>query len=400
MAKLLTVRSDGRYRCKYKDKYFYGRTQTEALRARDNYRDMLKAGLNPETSGTTVREYSASWLPTHKAGIKKQTYNTYASYIDRINDLIGDKPVSQVVPSDIKSVYNDFLGMSDSTVKKVKMLIVSMFRSAVEDGYIRKNPCTNVTPHQGKSGSHRAITDEERQLIINTPAKFRLAVLVMLYAGLRRGEVLALDMSSVDFKEKVIRVTEAVSFDGNARVVGDPKTQSGIREVPLFSRLEAELKGHTGLVAGKEFTQTGFERAWEGYVNTIERSVNGCQKRWYGRRKEDKQRDPVKYAKVVKLEKEAEKLRRFGKKAEAKQKQSEADALRLAGWKSFTVRPHDLRHSFVQMLCDANVEIDLAMKWCGHGDERMIRHIYDHVSEYRSEKAITDVETVITERKM
>lgn len=398
MAKVLTERKDGRYRCRYKGKEFYGRSQTEALKARENYIDLLKAGLKAESEGLTVRKYSGTWLPVHKAGVKRNTYNAYASYIDRMNDVIGEKAIMHIVPTDIKAVYNQFIGKSDSTIHKVKFLITSLFDSAVGDGYIRTNPCAEVTPHKGTSGTHRAITDEERQIILDTKAKFRLPVMVMLYAGLRRGEVLALTDKDIDFKNHIIHVTEAISFEHNQRVEGAPKTKAGIREVPLFSRLEAELKGHKGYIAGRELTETGFVRAWEGYINTIERSLNGCQKRWYGRRAEDKAQNPERYARITALERESEKLIAFGKVEEGKKKKAEAESLRLEGWQSFTVRPHDLRHSFVTMLCDAKVEIDLAMKWVGHSDERMIRQIYDHITDYRTERAKQDVEMVIAEQ--
>ena len=395
----LVPRKDGRYRCRYKGKEFYGSTPTEAQKKREHYIDLLKQGLRAETEGITVREYSGKWLPIHKSGVKKQTYNAYANYLDKMNAVIGDTPIMHVVPSDIASVYATLVGQSASTTLKMKMTVSALFRSAVADGYIRSNPCDSVSPPKAESGSHRAITDEELQLILDTPHRLRLAVLVMRYAGLRRGEVLALDIDKdVDFKKDIIHVRNAVSFDGNARVVGLPKTESGIRDVPLFGRLKAELKGHHGLVVGKEMSQSAFTRAWESYVNAIEFKLNGCQKRWYGRRKEDAVADPERVAQIANLGKKADFFQAMGEKEKYLEKSQEICKLRLKGWQSFTVRPHDLRHSFVQMLCDANVEIDLAMKWVGHSDERMIRRVYDHVSEYRKKKATQDVEAMLAEK--
>ena len=395
----LVPRKDGRYKCKYKGKQFYGNTPSEALAKREHYTDLIKQGLKAEKEGLTVREYSAKWLPTHKTGIKRQTYNAYAGYLDRMNSVIGDEPIMHITPTDIKAVYNTTIGMSYSTVHKLKTTVTSMFESAQRDGLIRVNPCHDVKPHDAEAGTHRAITDEELNLILTVEHPFRLAVLTMRYAGLRRGEVLALNIDTdIDFKKDEITISEAVVFDGNKRVLDTPKTEAGIRKIPLFSRLKAELKGHHGLVAGKEFTQSGFERAWESYVNTVERHINGCQKRWYGRRKEDIATNPERAQKIADLLFEAKKYRAFHKDELAVKKEQEAEALRLTGWQSFTVRPHDLRHSFAQMLCDANVEIDLAIQWMGHTDERMIRQIYDHVSQYRREKATADVEAMLADK--
>ena len=392
----LVARADGRFRCKYKGKCFYGKTQAEAYANREHYIDLLKQGLKAEAEGITVREYSGKWLPTHKAGVARRTYNAYANHLDAMNSVIGDKAIITVVPSDIMQVYGLYLSKSESSVHKLKNTMTAMFESAYRDGYIRVNPCTEVEPFKAESGSHRAITDEENELILDTPHPFRLAVLTMRYAGLRRGEVLALQMSDIDFTEKIIHVTKAFRYDGNQPMEVLPKTEAGYRDVPLFSRLEAELKGHKGYIAGKKMSMSAFDSAWNSYVTAIETTMNGCHKRWYGRRKSDKEKDPAKYALVESLIAEAEKARAFGKMDKAKAKMAEAEAVRLEGWKSFTVRPHDLRHSFVTMLCDANVEIDLAMKWVGHSDERMIRRIYDHVSEYRKQKATTDVEALLS----
>ena len=74
----LSKRTDGRFRCRYKGKEFYGATQSEAFAKRDAYIDLLKQGLRDEAEGITVKEYSAKWLPTHRSDVSKNTYNTYA----------------------------------------------------------------------------------------------------------------------------------------------------------------------------------------------------------------------------------------------------------------------------------------------------------------------------------
>ena len=274
----------------------------------------------------------------------------------------------------------------------------SMFDSAFHDGYIRCNPCDDAEKPNGTSGSHRALTKEEDELIMKVNHPLRCAVLFMRYAGLRRGEVLALTMDDVELKENIIHITKAISFDGNRPVEGLPKTECGIRDVPLFDRLKNEIKGISGHVVGKEMSETSFVRAWESYINAVEKYLNGCQKRWYGRRKEDKIANPEKYNRIVSLERKAKIIKANGKTKKYLAMQSEIDKLRLEGWKSFSIRPHDLRHSFVTMLCDANVEKDLAMEWVGHSDEKMISQIYDHVSEYRKNKAKKDIEALLSEK--
>lgn len=394
----LAERKDGRYRCRYKNKEFYGSSQTEAFAKREAYIDMLKQGLRSNAGEMTVKEYSAKWLPTHRSDVKKRTYNTYAHYLDVANEIIGDIPMMNVTPSDIRNVYNIYNGKSQSSIHKIAILVKSMFETALHDGYIRSNPCDDTEEPIGTCGTHRALTKEEDKLILEVEHPLRLAVLFMRYAGLRRGEVLALDMDDVDLEKNIIHITKAISFDGNKPIKGLPKTEAGLRDVPLFTCLKTQINGFNGRIVGKEMSETSFTCAWNSYINAVEKHINGCQKRWYGRRKEDKLANPKKYERIMALEKKAKTYDKIGKHEKSKQYAQEADKIRLEGWKEFTVRTHDLRHSYVTMLCDANVEKDLAMKWVGHSDEKMINKIYDHVSEYRKNKATKDVEALLKKR--
>ena len=118
------------------------------------------------------------------------------------------------------------------------MLFVDLFDAALENDLVKKNPFRSkkAQPDKAEEGTHREITAEERQLILETEHSFRPAVMVMLYAGLRRGEALALNLDEdVDFDKNLIFVRNAVRFDSNQPILADPKTEAGEREVGLFS---------------------------------------------------------------------------------------------------------------------------------------------------------------------
>lgn len=121
----------------------------------------------------------------------------------------------------------------------------------------------------------------------NSAHHFHLAVMVMLYAGLRRGEALAIDLDrDVDYINHCIYVREAVRFDSNQAIISDPKTAAGVRTVPMVKLLEDLLKGHHGMLApsqktGKTMSEAAFKSAWNSYILTMECRLNGVkQKRW------------------------------------------------------------------------------------------------------------------------
>lgn len=375
----LTERADGRYQAKYHGKYFYGSTPAEARRKRDEYKAKDMMGIR-EPSAVTVRAYAGKWLPAAKASVAPKVYNDYANLLDRIVTAMGDLPMASVTPTDIKSVYNTLIGRSDSTVRKLRMLTVAMFDAAVEDGLIHSNPARSrsAKPHKGTVGTHRILTPEELSLVLAVPHRCRPFALAMFYAGLRRGEALALNVSrDVDFKAKIIHVREAIRFDSNQPILADPKTEAGSRDIPLLPPLAAALKPIKGLLlpmpGGAHCTEQAFSRAWESYNNALSRAANGgIQRRWWGRTKEHK----------AQLARRAE-LLAAGRKAEA-------DALALPPYKEISLRCHDFRHSYCTNLCDAGVDLHVAIQWLGHADEKMILQVYDHVTPARIRAAIAN----------
>lgn len=383
----LKTRKDGRVPIHREGKYFYGKTEKEAIQKYEQWKKDRDAGLLAEGQGITIRTYAAKWLPLHKSGVIDKTYNDYANQINALIEAIGDIPLRSVTVDDAKSVYTShYSGYSQSTIKRARMLFIDMFDTAIENGLCLKNPFKSkkAQPDRGEDGTHRAITDEERELILETNHPFRKAVMVMLYAGLRRGEALAIDLDrDVDLKESSLTVNYAVRYDSNQPILSDPKTEAGKRTIVLFSILQKELKGCHGLLApsaaGKLMSESAFESAWNSFINTIECRINGVkQKRWYGHTREHKKRIA-----------EAASLRKQGKEKEA----AEID---LPPWKTFDIRPHDLRHTYCTMLRDAGVDMKQAMVWMGHADEKMILKIYDHISPERTKKSADQVEKMIS----
>ena len=359
----LKQRADGRYRVKYQGKYFYGSTQREAYAARDAYIRALESGLKDEALGATVSAYASKWVVTYKSHLSAASYNTHVRILNRFceHNNIGSKRISAVDTSDVQSFFNTLQNKSYSSICDARDTIRGLFRSALADRLIIFDPTMSATLPKGQKGTHRAITQHERDLISETEHRLRPAVMTMLYAGLRRGEVLALDVDrDVDFEAMTITVREAVRFvNQNQPEIVDPKTEAGIRTIPLLDILANELLGLHGLVcpstSGAHMSEIAWKRAWDSYVTALETHANGCHKRWYGKTKQHK----------AILDANAQ----------------------LPPWESISIRSHDLRHSFCTMLYDAGVDLKSAMRWMGHADQKMTMQIYTHLSDQKLKAA-------------
>ncbi len=363
-----TKRADGRYRIKYKGQYFYGSTISEAQAKKKEYEKLLDQGVKEQELGISVSAYSIRWVTIHKSHVGQRTYDTHVRILNRFNDLFGDCRMRDITPSDIQLFFNQIPGKSKSSVNDTRDTIKGMFKSALADRVIMYDPCLGTTLPKRKNGTHRIITEQERKLIHETPHdRMRAGVMAMLYAGLRRGEAMALLIErDVDFDAKTISVREAIRFDEKGLpVIGAPKTEAGVRVIPLPDILACELKGKTGRLIqsakGDIMSESSFDRAWQSYIAALETQLNGCHKRWYGRTKEHK----------ALLEKDK-------------------DALKP--WQSVTIRPHDLRHSYRTMLYDMGVDTESAMKWLGHADVDVSVNIYTHLTPEREKSSILALE--------
>ncbi len=153
-------------------------------------------------------------------------------------------------------------GYSISTIKSIKQLIGQFFEFAIDQGWASKNPIERIKVTTRKQSDYaskfKALNFENRKKLLEAlDNDFEYSFIkplcyMMMFAGLRAGEALALKWGDVDFDDKSIRVMSAVSqiptFDrqGNIidrkNVISDTKTICSRRLIPLSEILYAELK--------------------------------------------------------------------------------------------------------------------------------------------------------------
>jgi hypothetical protein len=88
-----------------------------------------------------------------------------AIHLQHLIDIIGNKRIAEVIPSDIKQVYADqYAGLSNSYIRSGKQLFCLLFDSAVADGLIRFNPARDKSakPHRGNKPKERILSKQER----------------------------------------------------------------------------------------------------------------------------------------------------------------------------------------------------------------------------------------------
>lgn len=168
---------------------------------------------------------------------KEAVYN-----IIRKSDL-GTAPIQKISESAIISFLSEQSGKySDSTINKIYSLLNRCFKEAVRKGVIVNNPMEQVRKPKSKkqNAKVRALTVNEQKTLIsvlskNNKAKYKEQMLLMLYTGMRMGEINALDVKDVNLTFKTITIRRSVTRDDKEHtIIGKTtKTYAGMRTLPL-----------------------------------------------------------------------------------------------------------------------------------------------------------------------
>ena len=365
----LKRRKDGRFRCVYHGLQFYGSTPEEAFAARDEYKQSSQKGFSGRS---TVSEYALPWLKRSFPSVADSTYTGLAIHLQHLIDCIGDKQLSEVLPSDLKQVYADqYRGLSNSYIRSAKQLFCALFDSAQADRLIQSNPARDKTarPAKGTTPKERILTAKQREYIetLCTDHRAYPAVMAMLYAGLRPQECKALNIDrDIDFEKEIIIVQETAHINGTKyEITSEMKTGWSKRAIPLFQPLKSALEGRHGLLVqsatGTQVTQSAWRTLWASYLFSMETAINGIEKRWYGKTREQR---------------------------------TKKEAGTLPAWIDFDIVPYTLRHAFCAFCRDNNVDINTCRRWMGHADAKMILKVYDTVSQDREKNEREKVEKI------
>lgn len=140
------------------------------------------------------------------------------------------------------------------------------------------NPCALLKLPQGLPQSkRRAPTDAEIADVKAHPEGFGLCPAIMMYAGLRLGEVMALQKQ--DLANGEIHVCKAVVWHGNSPEIEEPKTESAYRTVPILKPLQDALGSRLDGLANdaylfggtQPYTKSRYQNAWLQYCASIGR---------------------------------------------------------------------------------------------------------------------------------
>ena len=343
-------RSDGRWQDQItlpgmkKPKYFYGKTQKEV-------KQKMAAWKQEQTRGKSFEAAADAWDVWHTDQVSYNGAEAYRAALKRTKEHFSGRMVQDIGPDEIDA-YIRYLagrGYARRTVQLHLDMINMIYDYAIVNRWAESNPCNAVKLPSGLPKGRRDIpTDAELEKVrAGLEYDFGLFPFMLLYTGLRRGELLALRWEDIDREKKLIRVERAVYFAGNTPQIKEPKTEAGKRSVVLLDALRDALpEPGTGYIFGgeKPLTKIQVRKRW----------INWCR------------------AAGLATGTTTQKKGKNGREYES------------ISWEA-DITPHQLRHAFATILFDAGIDVKDAQEILGHSSIQVTRDIYTHIRQQRRE---------------
>jgi len=312
------------------------------------------------------QDVAEQWFETASIGLSFTWKNQIASNVNHLNKHLATKSIDTITCYDIEAIIKELYKNNPNTNKPASKRLLKaicqtanqIFEYAVEERYLTRNPALKVSekiPKFAVAQKIEAINEYQISVITEFDNKTQLAALIMMFMGLRTGELLALRWRDFDFDNNIVSINKRCSRVSGNRFEVKPGTKNGkCREVPVPSSihdwLECKwLQATTELVFpnkdGGLHTPTSWKRCWSTYQNDLNYHVY-CEKC---------------------IEK--------GIKAKSKFCPTGIPDMNV----SFNA--HQLRHTYATLLYLSRVDVLTAKELMGHSNIQTTLGIYTHLDE-------------------
>ncbi len=342
-----------------KTKTIQTRTKKEAEAELARFIVFVESGMYRTPSKMTLSEFILEWKAKYaQTELSPLTLKTYNHHLENhILPTLGHLKLDEIKPMHILSLLEDLRKpgarkdklegtLSSGTIEYIYRVMKNVFSRAKDWSILTQSPMASIKKPKVTQQKLKFYDEQEAAevivLLYKAPLMWRLFCICAILGGFRRGELLALEWSEVDYENHTITINKSISLTIKSQaVIKLPKTDDSIRTVDMPTWYMEELSIY------KEHCEK-------------ERIALGDQ--WLGGDK-----NYVFHA-------------GFGKAIYHTQPSK--------WWKNFVekhefkyVRFHDLRHSCATILLENDVSMKAIQERLGHSKQQVTADLYTHVSK-------------------
>jgi integrase len=330
-----------------------GRTRAEAVEKLRKLRQQVDGGTVPDDR-LTVKAFLIRWLTVNlPSTVSESTEDDYNDTV-RLHLIpeLGQKRLGRLSVAELDRLWRAkrAAGYSTNSVRIMRTVLRRALGQAEREGIIARNVAALSAPPRVRAKEGRTLTVEQARRLLDAAVghRFELVIILALAYGMRRGEVLGLRWSALDWDTGTLQVTHSVqrikNRDGppghrTQLVVGELKTRRSRRSLALAPETLARLRQHHTQQAGHKMAAGP---AWRDH-GLIFASETGAPL------------DPENFS------------RAFAKLC---------DRAGLGHW-----HPHELRHSGASLMLAQGTPLHVVSEILGHASITITKDVYGHLVE-------------------
>lgn len=343
-------------------------------------KNMANNNMDIKRTNITLNEWFEEWFDNYKKPYIKETsiYPTRSRYHNIFGNILGDKKITEINNIDIQGVINEMhsQGRASSSIRTALGIVRDCFESAKNNRIISINPCFDIKVYwENKTVQRRFLTKEEQNLFLdklkNNGDWYYEMLYIMLYTGMRIGEVGGLKWDDIDYKNKCIYINRSLScqYEKGKKMMRltAPKTHNSYRKIPFMGEVEHMLKTQ---YKKQQAAKKDLGNRWReevGFENFVFTSSMGSPVIRYIAEKQ-----------INKIVKEINEEEMFNAVRE--------NRIPVIFDK---VYPHALRHTFCSRCFECNMNPKVVQSLMGHQHYSTTIDIYTHVTNEKMEDEIT-----------
>ena len=320
------------------------------------------------TSDIKLGDFIPLWVEKYlDVTARERTKQGYKGMLPRIKTALGHIKLSKLQPHHLNDFYAQLtdLGLSPATVRKYHAILSSMCSTAVKWGMIAHNPCERADPPKLKRQEPVFLNELQAgrllQLLKDEEIQFRTAITLLMFSGLRRGEVCGLEWEDFYFDHRMVDVCRTSQYTQEKGIYTDDTKNFTSRRTVKLPAFVFDLLAEYRVWQNKERERLGDQWQESGRLFT----------QWNG------------------LPIHPDTLTKQFSKFVAKHSDELPKGLHI----------HSLRHTNATLLIAQGVNIRTVSSRLGHGQTSTTMNIYAHAIQSADEKAAETLENILKPNK-
>jgi len=338
----------------------YGKTQKECREWIRQIRTKIEGGLTFEGTQLTLERFVRTWLSNKKLSRRPGTVHSYQRIAERdFLPRLGKMRLQDILPGHIKQLYALMQdeGKGPRTIQLAHVVLHAVLKQAVREGILGRNPMDAIDRPRVETATFKILNEEQvRQfMIFASESPYETLFYLALTTGMRKGELLGLQWSDIDWDRRVLNVHQQLQIiPGKGYALVAPKTKAGHRHIKLGAGTIKQLESHQ---KHQELEKAAAGHRWQEHEMLFTTGIGT-------------------YMDQTKVSRELKRL------------------LKKAGLPD--IRFHDLRHTSISFQLEMGTSLNTVQQRAGHSKASVTSDIYGHTLEHSQDVAAEKIEELVT----